>query len=696
MPARRSFLMRLLSLPAVGATATAAKTSSHDTHGPKLFEVTYNGSSVQLLEDARFGRGLAPGCRIRCTDGALREVAPFGTSPDETTRAGLALFEAGPQFSSRTTLVGAVQRGQAWQPGTRLRAGNEEYLVQAKARDFRDLPGMEALGELQPEHFGLRSPIRVPSDFDTLQEVFDRFGANRTRPVEVVIEAGHRPTSGFTLENGDFGNYRLRSEDVVVMLSERTEETAVFAEMTASRGPFWDILVDAGGRGRAGVSLRNSVLEVATGKGYRNTGTHGGSAPYGCNFFVYGGSNLYCASEVRRGRTEGLVASGAPARGIWVTFNSTAAIPGADLGECGSDLSFGIGHAGLFVSRGSQVQADNARFRGSIRGIRCARSQISAKDGDFTGTGQAIVAFDNGSVIASSGIFNRCGTSDFPVLQAGITGDRPQGKGLITAEHGSFNNTAGVIAKVFGAGGEINIDNESSNLPLEGLEQVSGRLQLRLVAHGLSDGDRVTLAGVPRGSALNGLSGAIRVIDEDHVALPADGPRAATPWEFGGRLLTQGARNIAAPVAQVANGDVFANRSRFSVRQGVDLPALLLAARDGAIHATGLRLTGSGTARNGARTDENGFISLSAGQLHGFSEAPLRNADFGGAIYCRGTRFDEGFSYPPLMTQSFASMGTGARDSLTDPAAGTVVFDTGLGTLCVFDGTGWRPLALAG
>ena len=696
MPARRSFLMRLLSLPAVATTATAAGASSRDTPAPAFSDLPYEGSSAQLLEDPDFGRSLAPGCRIRCTDGALREVAPTGAKPDEITRSGLTLFEAGPTFTQRETLVRAVHRGQVWQPGTRLRAGDQDYVVRAQAQAFRDLPGIEAMGELQPEHFGLRNPLRVPSDFNTLQAVFDRFGANRTRPIEILIEAGHAPATGFAIEKGDYGNYRLRSEDAVVPLSEATEPTAIFATMTACRGPLWDILVDAGGRGRAGVTLWNSVLEVLTGKGYRNTGSHGSTAPYGCNFFVYGGSHLYCDPQTRRGRIEGLVASGAPARGLWITYNSAAAIPGADLGGCGRDLSFGKGHAGLFVSRGSQVQADYARFPGSLRGIRCARSQVSAKDGDFSGTEQAILAFDNGSVIASSGIFNRCGSTDYPVLQSGISGNRPQGKGLITAEHGSFNATAGVIAKVFGAGGEINIDNETSHLPLEGLEMAEGQLRLTLTAHGLSAGDRLELAGVPGGDALNGLAGEVSVIDADHVALPAGKARPEAEWQFGGRALTEGARNIAAPVAEVSNGDVFVNRSRFAVRPDADLPALLLAARDGAIHATGLRLTGSGAARIGARTDENGFVSLSAGQIHGFSEAPLRNADFGGAIYCRGARFDEGLASPPLMTQSFASMGTEARDGLTDPAPGTVVFDTGLGTLCVFDGTSWRPLALAG
>ena len=72
MPARRTILMRLLSAPAA-LTATAAASAGR---GGPVPEVVYDGALAELSQDPRFGRGLTPGCRIRCTDGALREVAP--------------------------------------------------------------------------------------------------------------------------------------------------------------------------------------------------------------------------------------------------------------------------------------------------------------------------------------------------------------------------------------------------------------------------------------------------------------------------------------------------------------------------------------------------------------------------------------------------------------------------------------------
>lgn len=64
--------------------------------------------------------------------------------------------------------------------------------------------------------------VLIPGDYPTLQEAIDDLSnikVGQGEIIDLVIEAGHEPASGVSVSNGDYGHFRISSEDAEVSVS---------------------------------------------------------------------------------------------------------------------------------------------------------------------------------------------------------------------------------------------------------------------------------------------------------------------------------------------------------------------------------------------------------------------------------------------------------------------------------------------
>jgi 3D (Asp-Asp-Asp) domain-containing protein len=91
--------------------------------------------------------------------------------------------------------------------------------------------------------------IRVPTDAATLQIAFDRITPlNAQCQIDVVIQTGHQPVSGVSVENGDYSQWQISSVDAEVTLASTFPATDVIKGVNA-RMPRLNCLINANGEG---------------------------------------------------------------------------------------------------------------------------------------------------------------------------------------------------------------------------------------------------------------------------------------------------------------------------------------------------------------------------------------------------------------------------------------------------------------
>lgn len=308
--------------------------------------------------------------------------------------------------------------------------------------------------------------FRVPSQYNTMKAALDaarNLKVQQDERISVLIEAGHVLTGPVVMSNGDFSHVQIDSEDAEVKGSYANNIDA-FTFLNC-RTPIWNIVLDMQNTGRNGIYLEGSHMMAFAKKGVLNPGGFGSGEVRGIGLFVFKTSSFYCEPVVEGGQLVGFRLEGCAWRGLDVTHNSFASVVGCQLINNGTNPAIDAGHAHVFVSRASSVQLDNALFQGGVRGIRNARSMVSARKSRFIDVvGSACWQFEEGFIVAANSTFVRCGTSDFPMLLVqGTSSDRTQGGGTILAEDSTINGPAGFVAQCGALGAIINIDNCTIN-----------------------------------------------------------------------------------------------------------------------------------------------------------------------------------------------------------------------------------------
>lgn len=323
--------------------------------------------------------------------------------------------------------------------------------------------------------------VLVPTDFATVSAALDAVASWGMAPgqfVTIQIESGHQIATPVSFDGVNFNQVILSSVDAEVQAtSDIGGDTNIF-EFKNGFAPRWNILLDCNSNGRNGVWLENATMFVMPSKGVRRAGASGTMGPRGCGFFAWKGASLQSVPST--GPLTGIVSKQNAWRGIDITHNSQASIVAATLTDNGTLIPIADGHAALFVSRSSFVQADNAIFDGSINGIRAARSLVSARTASFQNIGGVVVRqFEGGIVNVSASDMTGSGAVGYPLLLCeGAAADRPQGGGFIVAESSVFDNAVSDIATVRGSDATIILDNsEGANIYGRIAIGVNGKIQ---------------------------------------------------------------------------------------------------------------------------------------------------------------------------------------------------------------------------
>ena len=362
-----------------------------------------------------------------------------------------------------------LARLTALPPGAMIIADGLQYRRVTGSTEVFGLAGFGRAGGVTTDQL----TFTVGTDYPTMQAALDSLhgiavaGAGE---INIQYAAGYTITGPTALTNRNFPGFRISSVDATVLLD------AILFPLTADAFTFrdcdlptWDVLIDGGrdpiartgGRGRNGIMLYSSTFTYLPKRGFKNIGGFGSGEQVGYNAFFFGACTVRGESVIESGIRMGPIFSGAPRRGIDVTYGTAGvALAGIDVTYCGENNAIEPWEGGFFASRASIIHADFMRASGSVNGLRVARSLVSARDSNFSGIpGTAVWCFEGGTAITANGNYTGSGAAGKPVLQCGVSAERAQGQGTIIAENSIFDGAISTVARVFGGNGLIDITN---------------------------------------------------------------------------------------------------------------------------------------------------------------------------------------------------------------------------------------------
>lgn len=114
-------------------------------------------------------------------------------------------------YTSRANFIADIDAGKKWDDGNVVSDGTVSYIKATGATAISDMADWLPFGKRRPEHDGLTATISIPSDVSTLQAAVDRYGSDPVDSITLSIEAGHMPTSGISVSNGDYSKYTVTS-----------------------------------------------------------------------------------------------------------------------------------------------------------------------------------------------------------------------------------------------------------------------------------------------------------------------------------------------------------------------------------------------------------------------------------------------------------------------------------------------------
>lgn len=249
--------------------------------------------------------------------------------------------------------------------------------------------------------------VRIPSDYPTLQEAIDDLApalVSRTETVSLEIEAGHAPSSGIIVRNGNFSSFVITSEDPAVTVSDSF--TGSFIAGYSANMPQLATIIDMDDKGEDGYAARSgSTGIVAPFAGIRNAGGRG--------------CYLNQDSRVSAAQSE---FTGCNNRNVWISRASTFE---------GSEGNFSANKGGLravYVSRGSVANVFSADISNAVGDIALyvLRSFVCAQDVDVSGAQGDGICATTGSIVAARGV---------DATNCGFIGIRAMDGGAISADN---------------------------------------------------------------------------------------------------------------------------------------------------------------------------------------------------------------------------------------------------------------------
>lgn len=296
--------------------------------------------------------------------------------------------------------------------------------------------------------FSEDTTVKIPSVAPTIQAACTL--VEPTVDVTVLIQSGYTINNINILRNRDYSRFRITSEDAEVLVGVDLTQAAGITpggssgvvRCETSTAPVWDFVLDCDGKADYGLHLINSRTTVLALKGVKRSKL--------ANFFVRDGSHISATTVNVGGTIYGMVASDGLRHGIWVTWNSSAACPYSDFSNCGGDGS--TDGYGAFVSRATTCQFDESNFQGCSRGIRNARSLVTARGSNFNNViFQSVNQSDGGITTITGATLDGSGGGGSRWVLIATTG-------IIVANDCRFDEAQGVLAYMTGPDARISMN----------------------------------------------------------------------------------------------------------------------------------------------------------------------------------------------------------------------------------------------
>lgn len=260
---------------------------------------------------------------------------------------------------------------------TRGGVGAKVRTVQDKMRDIATVNDYTSLAEAISDAVSggfvigvsQNTTVRVPTDSETLQAAFECITPlNRQCQINVIIEAGHQPSIGISVSNGDFSQWKVSSEEPTVTLAPTF--SGRFINCNNGFAPTLNTYIV----GHSGVdriySLFCAIGNVAPGCG--------GQGAYGR--ILYGNSSTIQAANT-----------------IWKNYADAVYFSAGSSVQFGGALVegyTGTANGAVVASRGSAIEAQAMTLRNCTLGFECKRagSSINAHEATIENVSGVFVA----------------------------------------------------------------------------------------------------------------------------------------------------------------------------------------------------------------------------------------------------------------------------------------------------------------
>lgn len=241
--------------------------------------------------------------------------------------------------------------------------------------------------------------VLIPTDFATLQAAVNALGPSPADIIELRIVAGHRPTTGLALTEGDYSRYVITSATQATAFLGLTGTVAVVVgeTLTQATSGATGVVVSQGGVGDrivllSGVTGTFNTANTLTGS---SSGALGASSvpayvkagPVLCPTFT---GDFVTADDADMPQLACLVASSGEATGIASGYEANGRSTGSVVSGCGV---VGCWSDGLRAYRGASVTANGAVFSWNAQNNATSSNAVSwgavlnAENADLTFSG---------------------------------------------------------------------------------------------------------------------------------------------------------------------------------------------------------------------------------------------------------------------------------------------------------------------
>lgn len=261
--------------------------------------------------------------------------------------------------------------------------------------------------------------VKVPSDYASINAAIDKLSERKhTYGVifDIILESGYELTIPLNLNNGDYGHFRISSEDDEVYISENFIKRD-FMTFRNCRAPILNCLINAQGRCDVGISVFDaSLMYITPGSGLKGAGKENLLVRYASTAFA--NYSIFTDGSQDGNSTVGYAGISAwgsrvYAHGADVSNSKTYGIQAAHSGVAHfeSGIANNCGRHGIRATNAGLLDARNASATGSgVHGVYAlGGSVVNARGVQVTSAGSiGVYAYQASTVDARDVNANDC------------------------------------------------------------------------------------------------------------------------------------------------------------------------------------------------------------------------------------------------------------------------------------------------